>query len=179
MGTKIEGAGNGIGAGVNKNAELLVVTETPMQKAMREGRAYSWGNITANWDAVDTLLAVRNESTMFDLVIEKILVANGDSAICNYTLHVVTAAYTNAGTAVTGVNLNSNYGNNADATATADETGNTQGTILQQYWAVLADTTYEVPFAGIVLKEGHALAIDLVTESGRGTVEFVGYFVER
>ena len=180
MGTKIEsGTGDGFEAAVNQYNELSVVTESPMQKAMRNGLAYNWTNIAKDWAANDTVLAVRNESSVYDLVIEKIVVANGDAAIGNYTIHVVTATYTNAGTAVVGTNLNSNYGNNADATATGDETGNTQGTVLQEFWAVLADATYDVPLDGIVLKEGHALGIDAVTDQARGSVSFVGYFVER
>jgi hypothetical protein len=173
----IKGGSSGREAEVDSQLRLSVITETPLQQALRKGLAYSWTNVPADIATTETMLIVRNNSSTQDLIIERISLSNGNAAVSNYDIHLVTAAYTNAGTAVVGVNLNSHYGNAAPVDATADETGNTQGSMILEYWAVLADATYELDM-NVRLKNGTALGIDQVTESTRGTAQFVGYFVD-
>lgn len=178
MGTKIEdGTGSGKEAAVNSSNEMSVTTETPFQRALNRGDAWSWTSVAADIDTGDTMLMVRNDSTVRDLIIEEITVNNGNVA-ATYDIHIVTAAYTAAGTAVTAVNLNTNYtGNAATATAFGDESGNTQGSVLQEFTAGVAVATYIIPM-NVRLKGATALGIDQITESTAGSVQMRGYFVD-
>ena len=125
------------------------------------------------------MLIVRNESTIQDLVIDHINISNGDSAISQYDIHIVTTTYVDSGTAVVGVNLNTNFGNVASKyTATGDEINSVQGGVIMEFWAVLADTTYRVDLP-CILKNGTAIGVDQITEAARGTVQIFGYFVDK
>src|SRR3989304_3225358 len=115
MGTKIEsGTGNGFEAEVTSLHALVVSAEPEIFRASLRGDAYIWTAPTADIDATDTIIAVRNDSTTRDLVITKIIIAGGN-AISLYSIHYITAAYTSAGTAVVGRNLNTGSINAAPA----------------------------------------------------------------
>jgi hypothetical protein len=180
MGQTITGSsGGGYTADVNAQGELRVTTDTPLMRAALLGNAFSWTNVPADIATGETMLIVRNDSSSQDLVIDHVKIHNGNAAVCNYDIHVVTAAYTNAGTDVVGVNLNTAFGSSPSKyTATADETGNTQGAMLTEFWAVLADASYHVDVR-VILSQGAALGIDQVTESTRGTAQIVGYFIDK
>jgi hypothetical protein len=180
MGQTISGtSGGGFTADVNNRSELLVTRDSPLMRAALLGNAFSWTNVPADIATGETMLIVRNDTADQDLVIDHVKIHNGNAAVCNYDIHIVTAAYTNAGTDVVGVNLNTAYGTFASKySATADETGNTQGAMLTEFWAVLADASYHVDVQ-CILTQGTALGIDQVTESTRGTAQIVGYFIDK
>jgi hypothetical protein len=147
--------------------------------ASLRGDAYSWFIGDSDIATTETMLIVRNDSSTQDLVIDSVELLNGNITQCVWDFHIVTAPYTNAGTAVVGTNLNTNFSNSANATCTHDETGNTQGTVIKEYRALVADTYYNFTNLGIVLKEGTAFGVDQITESDSGACTFVGYFVDK
>ncbi len=105
------------------------VVESMLPHCVRHhGCAYSWTMVSYDYDAADTILLVRNDSTTEVLYIDYVWAwIKTTGAIL---LQHPTATFTIAGTEVIGVNLNTITGVTADATAKADETGNTQGDIL-------------------------------------------------
>jgi hypothetical protein len=165
-------------AEVTASYELAVTNESPYEQALNAGNAYIWTTATADINAGDTMLAIRNNSSTQDLIITDIYITNGNVDACIYDIHIVTAAYTNAGTAVTGATLNTNYANAAPVDATQDETGNTQGKVLMEFTAEAATRVERIPLPGIRLKSATALAVDQITESTAGSVMMVGYFVD-
>jgi hypothetical protein len=186
MGTKIEdGTGSGNEVQVNSLNEMIVDTETPWQKAVRRGDAHYWLSADADLVAGETMLLVRNDNTSRNLVIQAITIINGNVAACTYAIHLVTSAFTAAGTTVASINMLAGAGVATDVTALADETGNTQGTILHNYLTVAATTTYHLTendlgfLAGLTLTSGSALGVDQVTESTSGQVAIYGYFIDR
>jgi hypothetical protein len=164
-------------AEVNKHGEVASrAASEPVAKRMSQlkGEAYVWTSQDADVDAADTLLAVRNNEAR-PLYIDKVVLTGGN-ATSRYEGHVVTATYTSAGTVVNAFNLNTAYsGKSPDVTAHADETGNTQGTVIMDV-AVLATTTivYETP--GLILSRNVALAFDQVTESTAGSIQIWGHY---
>ena len=180
MGTKIEdGTGNGYEAKVNVSNELSVIPGSPLERARARGDAFSWFVTSVDIDTGDTLFIVRNDSSLKDLVIESVTIYNGNVAATTYDFHVVTAGYTAAGTASVGTNLNSNFANGGACTAKSDETGNAQGTVIEEYITVTASVTYGPLPVGVRLGTGHAFGVDQITESTAGGVRVIGYFVDR
>jgi hypothetical protein len=180
VGDKIlDGTGAGYEAEVTSNRELVVTSGSAFERARAKGDAYSWFVPTANLADNDTVLIVRNDSASHDLVIDHVHLYNGNVAECDYIFHIVKAVYASSGGGATiGTNLNSRFGNSADVTCDADETANVQGTIVMDYIALTAATTYVIKF-GVALGEGHAFGCDQMIVSTAGGVKFVGYFVER
>lgn len=149
--------------------------------AVASGLAFSWQNATYDYDANDTILGVENNSATRDLRIHKVF-ATGSTA----TQFVVFAASgkTLAGTAVTGVNLNRNSSNVADATAKADETGQTeQGGAYPTglYSGRFANNgIVEIAVDGaIILPQDHMVGVDFTTNGTTANVVIWGYFVDR
>jgi len=180
----VDGAGDGRLAGVDELRQLYVTTETPWQKACRRGDAYLWQNATADIATGETMVLVRNDSTTRNIVIHGIYIGNGNVAATTYDIHYVTAAFTNAGTNIVGINMNANFGAATDVTATADETGNTQGTVIMDYISLVAAkgdmlTAANFPAIGITLAGGTAIAVDQITESTAGVGGIYGYFVDK
>ena len=151
------------------------------EHALANGHAYSWQNATYDYTALDTILGVENNSAARDLKIKKIFVT-GSTA----TEFIVFAASGKIvdGTAVTGVNLNRNSGNAAEATAKGDETGQTEqgggyptGLISGRF---ANDGQVEIDVDGaIVLPQVHMIGVDLTTNGTTCNVVIWGYFVDR
>ncbi len=180
MATKIEdGLGSGREASVNPANELNVTIGTAFERASRRGDAYLWFTSDANLADADTVLMIRNDSSTQDLVIDSVEILNGDATTCIYDFHIVTAQYTAAGTAIVGTNMNTNFANTASVTAIHDETGNTQGTVIKEYIALLADTYYDFTDMGIILKEGTSFGVDQITASDSGAVSIKAYFIDK
>lgn len=148
-----------------------------LQTSIDDGDAYIWTAATADIDAGDTLLLVKNISNR-NLHIDEIVIQGGN-ATSLYTIHFQdTATTTPAGTAVTGVPMNGRKSSQAEtlATAKSDETGySSQGTKVFQP-AVLATTTVVQNMHGFILGTNQAIAIDQVTESTSGGASIVGHF---
>lgn len=156
------------------------VIESMLPHCVRHhGCAYSWTMVSYDYDAGDTVLLVRNDSTTEILYIDYVWVW----ADCGGTVVVLqhpTATFTIAGTAVTGVNLNTISGAAADATAKGDETGNTQGDIIDVKYQISSASSEGVKFLdhdGIVALGYHdALGVDVVTGGDACQCTMHGYY---
>lgn len=146
--------------------------------AVRDGDAYRITALSADIDAGDTVLLVKNTGTR-NFRVSKIII-NGGNAASLYDIHFQdTATTAPAGTAVVPVAMNGRKDNGAGATdlnCKADETGySSQGTILEEA-AVPAATRVEIDMDDFVLGTNQAVAVDQVTESTSGGATLVGYF---
>ena len=174
---------NGNMAEVNSDQQLktYAVNVSAIHAASLKGKAFAWNAINANIDAGDTALCVRNDSATEYLVIEK-LYAYSDVA-SDIDVHLITATFTAAGTAVTGVCLNPAKATVASATAKADETGNTQGSIivtLRNNEVGSDQFSIDYDFKGaVILGQNQAIGVDLVVESGAFECTIIGYFIEK
>lgn len=172
---KIEDRNNAGVAAVNVKGELSTRIETALvENGLAQQDSYIWQSQDIAFDAGDTFLLLKNTSSGL-LVIDQIIVTGGD-AISRYEIHVGTAATLPVGVAVTGFNLNTSSSNVAPAIAKADETANTQGTVIIDV-ALLVTTSLVIDNPGIILGGGNWLACDQVAESAAGAVSFTGHFV--
>jgi hypothetical protein len=143
--------------------------------SLQKGNAYIAQSQDLNIDASDTLLLLRNDSAS-PLVIDQIIVTNGNVA-SRYEGHIITAAFTAAGTAVVPLNLNTGAASTAHVTCIADETGNTQGTVIYDIASSPTATTPSMVIIqpmGLILARGISFAVDQVAESTAGacSIEF-------
>jgi len=153
-------------ARVNANNRLnvnSVTNSTLQQESLENGNAYSFSTgASYAATALDTILAVTNNSDSL-LHIDKCVLNNGATAVSEWLIHFTDGtAIVHAGTNVVPLNLNRNSGNVANATATRDETDNTQGNILTGSWLAI-DTSRVIDLRGVFLGRGDTIAIDLVT----------------
>lgn len=173
---------NGDYVKVTKYNRLWVdgVAEPRMPHACRyHALAFSWTMVSYDYDAADTLLLVRNDSTTLMLYIEYVWMW----ADCGGSIVVLqrpTADFTIAGTAVTGVNMHA-AGGSPDATAKGDETGNTQGNIIDVKFHP-GSSSPGVNFLqhdGVVALGHHdAVGVDVVTGGDACQCTIHGYFHE-
>lgn len=175
--------GNTYTAEVNSDSQLKTysVTLSALAAASMKGKAFAWNAVSADIDATDTALAVRNDSTTEYLVIDKLYVYS--DAATAVDVHLITASYTAAGTAVTGVCLNKAKSTVAAATAYADETGNTQGSIIVTLHTPELTTSaesVEYNFDGsVILGQGQAIGVDLVAESTAFECTIIGHYIDK
>ena len=139
-----------------------------------DAQAFCWTNLTYDYTAADTILLVKNMHTTKVLVIEGIW-ASGDTAT-EVVVHRPTTEVTVAGTEVVGINLNGESSNVAQASARADETGNSQGSIITS-GRIPANTMTPMGAPGVVrLAQKQSIGVDFVTEGAAANVSIVGYF---
>jgi len=150
------------------------------ETALAAGLAFSWSNATYDYTAIDTILAVENNSSTRDLKIKRIYVTG--STASQVVVHTE-SGITMAGTAVTGVALNRNLATTADATSKANETGNTASTAYTKrlITACMANTgIIDIAVDGaIVLPNDHMIGVDFTTNGTTANVTIWGYFVDR
>ena len=161
---------------VTKAGRAQVDAKSELLQASLRGDAYGWTGEKYDYAAADSVFAIRNESDTKDLHIYSFALW-GDATDSEVEIHYTTAAYTNAGTAVVGINLNANYsGRFADATATTDETGNTQGNVFDRRWSKVG-APLEVNYGGaVVIPKGTAFVVDVVTGGDEIWWSCIGYF---
>jgi len=173
--------GNTYSAEVTSDSQLktYAVSIPAIQAASMKGKAFAWNAVSADVAALATALAVRNDSTTESLVIDKIYVYSDVATAVD--VHLITASYTSAGTAVTGVCLNKETPTVASATAHANETGNTQGNIIITLHTPELTTSAEAlayDFNGaVILGQGQAIGIDIVADSAAFECTIVGYYI--
>jgi len=161
----------------SSDGEILVKGDR-WAAAVDRGDAYIFSSQDADINATDTMLCLRNDDQNRVLVIDRIAICNGDAAT-RYEVHLVTAAYTAAGTAVVGINCNPAYAdmvNGNGATCYGDETGNTQGSVFLDIGAGVAVVSYGPYPIGLKLRAGTAVGIDQVSESAAGAATIYAYF---
>jgi len=171
-------------ADVNDDKQLLtraVCVSAIHEASLNGSEAFAWNAVSADIDAADTALAVRNDSNTKYLVIEKLYVWSDVATAVD--VHLITADYTSAGTAVTGVCLNKASPTVADATAHADETGNTQGDIIITLHSnELATDQFAIDYdfkGSVILGDNQAIGVDLVANSGAFECTIIGYFIDK
>ena len=170
-----DGQGTGSLVGVDQHR---IKTSSRSQNRMwyesiDNGQAFTWANATYDYAAADTILAVQNDSTTKKLHIHEIHIC-GDTETA-FTIHVPKNV-TMAGTVVTGVNLNRTSANVAEATAKANETGNTQANVIYRS-ILLAKTKQVISTPGLVLGKNDTIAVDLVTDGGAAYVVVFGFYL--
>lgn len=161
---------NGHYAKVTNNNRLWIdgMAEPMMPHACRyHATAFSWTMVSYDFDAGDTILLVRNDSTTKILYIDYVWAWVKENSII--VLQHPTATFSINGTAVTGVNMNTISGVAADATAKADETGNTQGDIIdvKNDYSTQSPGVRFLDHDGIIALGYHdALGVDVVVDGG-------------
>jgi hypothetical protein len=174
----IVGANRGVAEVVLKS--LQVRPRSRFEQAILDGRAWSWASLTYDPDALDTILAVRNEDPARTLVVQSILFSS-DTASEVVLWCANGDAITMAGTAVTGVLLKrESAGLVARATASADETGNGEAAIdypgLLERFLAGANATHQLNRQGAIrLPYRHMLGADLTVAATAANVAVFGY----
>ena len=162
---------------VNSKGQAMVDRRSEFERVSEDsGEVFIWTCETYDYAAADTILLVRNDRTDKDLHILKV-VLHGDTET-EVEIHVPTVAFTIAGTAVVGEALNRSLDRDATtyATAKANETGNTQGDVIERK-RIKADTDMEVNLDGaVILGSNQAIGIDYVTIGAEAHVSIWGYF---
>ena len=147
------------------------MADNPQANSLANGNAYVAHSQSINVDLADTLLFLRNTGSD-SLVIDQITI--GSETIGRFEIHIITAAATDAGTAIVPVNLNTAYADTADVLCFSQQTGHvSQGTVIYDV-LVLAETTYAFKPQGLILADTVAIAIDCVEELAAtiATIEF-------
>ena len=170
----------GLAAGVEADGLIVTAKSSPriFFIARDDPKVFSWGNLTYNYSAADTILCVKNISN-FPLRIQR-LCASGDTST-EVVVHRE-AVTTPTGTAVDGVNLNglSSVQASTYTIAKANESTNAitaAGTI--ERFHVLGSVRVSVEFDGsLTIQPGYALCVDFVTDGGSGLVTIVGWIDE-
>ena len=171
--------GNNAGVSDALQLQTRAVSVSAIHEASLSGEAFSWNAVSADIATTETALLVRNDSSSKKLVIEKLYVYSDVATAID--VHLVTATFTIAGTAVVGVCLNKSGATVADATAKTDETGNTQGDIIVTLHTPELTTSAEsvgYDFNGsVILGQNQAIGVDIVADSAAFECTLVGYFL--
>lgn len=142
-----------------------------------KGEAFSWTIVPYDYDAADTIILLQNDDQNRKLIITDIYIQS-DTAT-DFSIHSTDgAAFTPAGTAVEGVNLNRSLTTPALATCIADETANTQGNIIRTSRVAANEERHIESKGAIVLGYGGVVAVDLVTDGTMCYATIEGYFEE-
>lgn len=176
-----DGKGTGRKCAVNSNNELVVhaVTNSFLQQESDEfGNAYVWssGLVTgASLSASSTVLALKN-TAVGKLHIDRIVICSNGAD--EYIVQLPSNNFTPAGdTEITGININTDSNNTADATAYTDESGNTQGDILEYVFAGATSRTV-VDMRGIFLGKNKSIAVDAVGGDSNCSVSIYGHYID-
>ena len=182
---RLEGT-NPSGAGINEqkvNKEGQALTFSINQSEIaheseENSQAYSWST-----DLVDpaagnaTILLLKNTSDT-PLHIDSIYISSGLTP-SEYTVHLPTSEVTvGGGATVTGVNLNTaGVPNVADASAQSNETGNSQGDVIETvFLAVDRHITFLTP--GLILGKNKSLGVDAVADVSEASVTIRGHYAD-
>ncbi len=162
---------------VTEDGELIVraITETEIEHASGEGKAFSWDSKELDIDAGDTILFVQRTGDV-SLVIDRVEIS-GSNVICTWEINLGRDSTTATGTGVSAVSLNTAFdGSTADARAFSDETAVADGdTVARVKTAVSGHVT--VDMVGVILGKNHYIQINQETESTSGSVIVHGHFL--
>jgi hypothetical protein len=164
--------------------ELSVTTTSEIHKATLRGDAYAWNAISANIDATDCMLMVRNLSATRLLVINRIYVWVDVPTGIDVHLSTNATAFSagGAGVAVTGVNLNTASNKVADAEGYSDDASVTQGTIITTlHNNELTTDVHAIDFITndeIVLGKNGCIGVDDIVEPAAFECTIIGYFID-
>ena len=153
---------------------LRVNPRSPFQQAVLDGDAYAFfGSYSTT--AADTVLYIRNTSSIKNLYIERIILG----AVTTALIEIGTSAPpTEAGSAVTPTNLNRVTTKVADATCIEDQTGaTTLLNMLEVHTGVGTPVDLHIG-GGIVLGKDDCLNVDDITGTSMTSVTVWGYFTD-
>jgi len=174
-----DGTGSGDLAGVVDN-RLLVSSrseERLFYASRDDGQAYAWVTATSTTAANDTILLIKNTSKTKNLFIDHLGLTLASASVV--TVHrPTTLVATPTGTAVTGVNLNGQSANVADASAKKDETTNSQGDVFLKIQAVAATPIERDLKGAVILGPDQSIGIDVVATQASFECNIVGWFEE-
>lgn len=176
-----DGKGGGGPMEVRENrGQVDAQVETAFETHSREGNSYSWTNVSYDMTAADTIIAVRNTSSIKDLHITKVIMSTGVTTFAQH--HVTNGSAALAGTAITGTNLNFSSGNVAEADAKGDETTNSsQGTLVLTSALVATFDTVVNWEGALILGTNDSYAIDYTVDDTTNAMKITiwGYFETR
>ena len=176
--TILDGKGSGSLMEVKGNrGQMDADIHTALEEHSEKGNAYAWSNATYNMTAADTIIAIRNTSPTLNLHIDKVFMSSDTVQVAAH--HVTNGSAALAGTPITGVNMNFNSGNVAEADAQGDETTNSsQGSVVLRTELQAAIMT-EVDFEGsIILGTNDSYAIDYPTDAAIVYITVLGFYAE-
>jgi hypothetical protein len=136
------------------------------------GRAYSW-TASADIDATDSILWLRNDSTTENLIIDFISISS--NAAGSWFIYCPVNA-TPDGTTVTGVNLNRQSGNVALATCKRDNTTASLANYVFYGHSGAAETVQVDFHDSLILGYLDCVAIDITTEPALAQATIFGYY---
>lgn len=177
---------NGNIADVNDDGHLKVYAPTNIHAASLKGDAYIWNAVSANIDTTDCMILVANTSPTRDLVIHSCIFRGDTAGQLDFKL-CSTVGLTLAGTAITGINLNSGSSKAAPASAWADETASPATDIIftwYQHLCVNAQTTTSPTTVmnfddAIIVGYQRAFGIDTILEPAAGfEASVIGYYID-
>ena len=153
--------------------------------AVAAGLAFSWSSASHNYDAHDTIIAVENNSNLYDLKIKKIVAIAGNAATEVVVFGASGVALTGDDD-ITGVNLNGTSGllDTLLATAKGDDTVNTEQAsayptkFITGRTAATVGITFDVDGA-IVLAADQMVGVNFTTVCDDSYATIWGYFVPR
>lgn len=173
-------------AEVNDDGFLNVYAPTGIHAASLKGDAYIWNAVSANIDTTDCMILVANTSSSRNLVIHSCMWRGDTAGQLDFKLCSV-AGLTLAGTAITGINLNSGSSKAAPASAWGDETASPATDIIftwYQHLCVNAQTTTS-PMGylnfddAIIVGYNRAFGIDTILEPAAGfEASVIGYYID-
>jgi hypothetical protein len=171
------GTGNGFKAKVDSENRLYTFAVTqglPAHVSQTEGMSYIW-TAADDWGADVNTLWLRNDNTVLDLIISKIIIS--PAAACQFEIGVGSGNAV-TGTEVTGTNLNLTSGNVALATCRHTNTNcdTSAGlTILGTSWAGVGVNSVALDDS-LVLGYLDEVAVGFITDVGESSVNIMGYY---
>lgn len=170
-----DGTGAGYKARVTSDNMVRVYAKTEPEiahQSQNHGESYSW-TASADIDATDSILWLRNDNTDLNLIIDSICISS-DAAGSWFIYCPVNA--TPDGTTVTGVNMSRSSGKVALATAKRDNTTAVLANYIF-YGHNMAAQTVCVNFQGaLVLGYLDCVAVDITTEPALAQCTIAGFY---
>jgi len=166
------------GARVNSKGQLVTrsIVEAEIERASEDGEAFAWYTGDQNIDINDTLLFVKN-TTSIPLHLTSLRL-NGDSTnpmIYDIGLGSETTVPA-GGTLLTAVNLNHIFTSDPpNAIARTDETAVADATPFMRI-KVLADLDESISLIGIILGRNHYIQINCETEPAAVSATLTGHY---
>ena len=182
----IRGGSDGNMAEVDAGNALRTRVRSEWEIALDAGLAFSWSNATYDYSAIDTVLAIQNNSGEYDLKIKRIFITG--STATQWVVHTskgITWTQGAQGAAIVAVNLNRGSARLATSLCSAgsDEEGNAESTAYAGRLITGRIGTAgfsEIPVDGaIILPDDHDIGIDLTTDGTTVNCTIWGYFVPR
>lgn len=172
----IGGTGNNKAAGVNDDNQLetFSTVESDIEFISDvKGLAFSWSNVSYDYDAGDTILMIKNISRDKKFFIHSVILAS--DVATEIRIHMPSVP-TPTGTPVMGVNCNRTSRKLAEAIAISDETTNSIENVVT-LTRISANSPFTKIFGGtMILGLNDTIAVDFTSDGGACTTTIIGYY---